>query len=327
MARKKEEIKVGIVVLVAVILFIIALVFVGGANLFGRKYVDYTTYFRFAGGLQPGSFVRYGGLKVGTVESASIDQQDTTRIRVTLSVRQGTPIRTNSVARISTLGFLGENYVEVSAGTRDARRLPPGSTIPSQEVVQLADVFNNVNNVTVNANKLVNDLDDRVLVLSDNANQLIKNFNDLVGPENRQHFSSVLANTDAMLAEVRPRVNKTLANLEQTSAKLPPTIDKVNVTIGKADRLTDHLDAVVQDNRQQIHDVLLELHTSLADAQRLVQNLNGTLDSNRGNLDETLENIRVTSENLRQFSDEIKQHPFSLVRIKTRKDREPPVGK
>ena len=41
---------------------IIALVFVGGANLFGRKYVDYTTYFKFAGGLQPG--VRYAYMRI-----------------------------------------------------------------------------------------------------------------------------------------------------------------------------------------------------------------------------------------------------------------------
>jgi phospholipid/cholesterol/gamma-HCH transport system substrate-binding protein len=327
MPRKGEEVKVGIVVVVAIVLFLAALVLVGGANLFGRKMVGYTTYFKFAGGLQPGSYVRFGGLKVGTVQSANIDREDTTRIRVVLSVRAGTPIRTNSKARISTLGFLGENYVEVSPGTRDAPRLQPGQTIPSAEIVQLADVFNNVNNITLNANKLVNDLDNRVLVLSDNANQLIKNFNAVVGPENQKHLAATLANTDSMLAEARPRVNRTLANIETTSAKLPPTLDNVNTTIGKADKLADHLDAVVVENSQEIHDVLLRLNTSLADAQRLILNLNDTLDSNRGNLDETLENIRVTSENLREFSDQVKQHPYSLIRIKTQKDREPPVGK
>ncbi|MBZ5564195.1 MAG: MlaD family protein [Acidobacteriia bacterium] len=327
MARPGEEIKVGVVVVVAVVLFLTALVFVGGVNLLRKKKVTYTTYFKFAGGLEPGSFVRFGGFKVGAVQSARIDPEDSTRIRVRLLVDEGTPVRTNSRARISTLGFLGENYVEVSPGTREAPRLAPGSEIPSVEIVQLADVFNNVNNITLNANKLVNDLDDRFLVLADNANQLINNINSITGEENRQHFNSVLANADSLLKDSRPRVDRTLANLETASAKIGPTIDNASATIDKTNVLAGHLDQVVVENRKEIHDSLLQLQTSLADAQRMIGDLDETLNSNRGNLDETLENIRVSSQNLKQFTDTVKQKPFSLIRIKAQKDRLPPTGK
>lgn len=327
MARSNEEIKVGAVVIVTVVLFLIALVFVGGVNLLRKKKVIYTTYFKFAGGLEPGSFVRFGGLKVGTVQSAEIDPQDSTRIRIHLLVAAKTPVRTNSRARISTLGFLGENYVELSPGTRDAALLRPGGEIPANEIVQLADVFNNVNNVTVNASKLVNDLDDRFLVLTDNTNRLINNVNEVVGAENRQHLTAFLANADGMLAESRPHLNKTLSNLETSSVKLGPTIDNANTTISKTQNLADHLNLVVMENRKELHDALVRLQTSLADAQRLILNLNGTLDDNRGNLDEALENIRVSSQNLKEFTDTIKQRPFSLIRIKAQKDRLPPTGK
>jgi phospholipid/cholesterol/gamma-HCH transport system substrate-binding protein len=326
MARN-EEIKVGVVVTVAALLFLVALVFVGGVNLLRQKKVEYTTYFKFAGGLEPGSVVRFGGFKVGTIKSASLDQGDSTRIQVVLEVDKGTPVRTNSKARISSLGFLGENYLEISAGTRDAALLPERSEIPSVEIVQLADVFNNVNAITLNATKLVNDLDDRVLALSDNANLLIKNLNEVVSPENKEHFSSVLANTDGMLKESRPHMEKTLANLETASGKVAPSIDNLNVTIGKANKMTDHLDGVVVENRKEIHDTLLRLQTSLAEAEQMINNLDDTLGANRGNLDETLENIRATSENLKQFTDTLKQHPYSLIRIKTEKDRLPPGGK
>jgi phospholipid/cholesterol/gamma-HCH transport system substrate-binding protein len=296
-------------------------------NLFRKKKATYTTYFKFAGGLEPGSFVRFGGFKVGSVQSAEIDPADSTRIRVSLLVAADTPIRTNSKARVSTLGMLGENYVEVSPGTRDAALLPPGSEIPAVEIVQLADVFNNVNNITLNANKLVNDLDDRFLVLADNTNKLINNVNAVVEPENRELLHAFLTNADSLLAESRPRLNKTLANLETASGKLSPTIENANAVISKANTLADHMDAVVVDNRKEIHDALLQLQGSLADAQRLVGNLDSTLDSNRGNLDETLENIRVSSQNLKEFTDTVKQRPFSLIRIKTPRDRLPPVGK
>ncbi len=327
MARTDEEIKVGVVVGGAVVLFLVALVFVGGVNLLRKKKVEYTTYFKFAGGLESGSLVRYGGFKVGTVASAALDPADSTRIKVVLQVNPGTPVKTNSKARISSLGFLGENYVEVSPGTRDAAPLPPGSEIPSAEIVQLADVFNNVNNITVNATKLVNDLDDQVMLLSKNSNELINNLNDVVNPENKQHFGSLLANSDGMLKESRPHIEKTLGNLETVSNKMSPTIDNLNGTMGKAGKLTDHLDEVVVENRKEIHDTLVRLQASLADAERMINDLDDTLGANRGNLDETLENIRAASENLKEFTDTVKQHPYSLIRVKTEKDRTPPGGK
>jgi phospholipid/cholesterol/gamma-HCH transport system substrate-binding protein len=327
MARNSEEIKVGVMVIAAAVLFLTAAIFVGGYNVLRRKTITYTTYVKFAGGLTPGTFVRFGGLRVGTVRSADIDPRDSTRIRLRFEVDAGTPLRANSRARISSLGFLGENYLEVSAGTRDAALLPPGSEVTSQEIVQLADVFNNVNNITVNANKLVNDLDDRLLAVTDNFNQLIGNLNAVVGPENRGHLNASLANLDATLAESRPHLTKTLANLESTSAKLGPAIENANQTISRAGTLATNLNAVVEENRKQIRDDLFDLGRSLLEAHQLIMNLNDSLESNRANLDETLENIRASSQNLKQFTDTIKQRPFSLIRVKAEKDRVPGGGK
>lgn len=327
MARRDEEIKVGVIVILAMILFLSSLVFVGGINLFRKKKATYITYFKFAGGIEPGSFVRFGGLKIGTVQGAEIDPQDSTRIRVKLLVAPDAPIRANSKARISSLGFLGENYIEISPGTRDAAPLPPDSEIPALEIVQLADVFNNVNNITVNANKLVNDLDDKFLVLANNANQLINNLNATVGPENREHLSSALAHADALLGETRPQLKKTLANLETASAKLGPTIENADTTMAQVKTLSANLNTVVTDNRQELREVLLRLRESLNDVRRLTVDLDDALASNRANLDETLENIRASSQNMKQFTETIKRRLFSLVRIKAEEDRVPPLGK
>ena len=327
MAKRQEEIKAGALIVVTIVLFLTALVFVGGVNLLRKKRVTYTTYFKFAGGLEPGTFVRFGGLKVGAVQSAEIDPQDSTRIRVRLAVNADTPVRANSRARISTLGFLGENYVEVSPGTRDAELLKPGSELPAAEIVQLADVFNNVNNITVNANKLVNDLDDKFLVLANNANQLISNLNNVVGPENRQHLQAALANVDALLAETRPHLKASLANMDTASGKLAPTIENANQTITQTKTLATNLNGTIEENRKEIHEALIRLRASLVEAQALMANVQDTLDNNRANLDETLENIRASSQNLKEFTDLVKRQPYSLIRVKTQKDREPPIGK
>jgi len=326
MAKGSEEIKVGSVVVVSIVIFLTALVFVGGVNLFRTKKVIYTAYFKFAGGLEPGSFVRFGGMKVGTVQDAELDPKDSTRIRVRLKVDAGTPIRTNSNARISSLGFLGDNYVEVSPGTRDAPKLPPGSEIPTTEIVQLADVFANVNNITVSANKLVTDLDDRVLLVTDNVNQLVTNLNAVVNQPNQQHLAAALANVDAMLAETRPQMKTTLDNISKASVNLGPTMDSAHAAMDKANKTVDSMNSMLEENRPALRENLLRLRESLVEAQRLMVDIDDTLTSNRSNLDETLENIRASSQNLKEFTDEVKQRPFSLIRIRAEKDHVPPTG-
>src|SRR2546425_11319862 len=119
MPRSREEVKVGLVVILAGILLLASLVFVGGVNLLRKKKVTYTTYFKFAGGIEPGSLVRFGGLQGGSVQAEEIDPGDSTRIRARLFVAARTPIRPHSNARRSTLGALGETDVEDPAGTRD----------------------------------------------------------------------------------------------------------------------------------------------------------------------------------------------------------------
>ena len=327
MAKDREEIKVGAVVVVSVVIFLTALVFVGGVNLFQKKKVFYTSHFKFAGGLEPGSFVRFGGMKIGTVDSAEIDHPDTTRIRVRLKVSDKAPIRTNSVARISSLGFLGDNYIEISPGTADAAILKPGSDIPTTEIVQMADVFANVNNVTLSANKLVTDLDNRVLVVTDNVNQLVTNLNAVVNEPNRQHLAAALANVDAMLADTRPEMKAALDNINKASVKLGPTMDSAHATMEKANKTVESMNAMLEENRPALRENLLRLRESLVDAQRLMGDIDDTLNSNRPNLDETLENIRAASQNLKQFTDEVKQRPFSLIRIRAEKDHIPLTGK
>jgi phospholipid/cholesterol/gamma-HCH transport system substrate-binding protein len=327
MAQREEQIKVGAVVVIAAVVFLMALIFVGGVRLFRRGRVTYTSFFKFAGGLEPGSVVRFGGLKVGSVKEAELDPMDTTRIRVVLLVDERTPIRADSRARISTLGFLGENYVEISPGSREAGRLRPGSEIPVNEITQLADVFSNVNNVTLNANKLVNDFDEKFLVLANRTDQLITNVNAVVGPENRAHLEAVLANLDATLNETRPKLKTTLANFESASEKLGPTIDSARATLDKGNRMVGHVDEAVQEDRQGFHDSLQRLISTLDSTRQVMLSLDDTLNSNRADLDESIANFRETSENLKRFTDTIKQKPYSLIRIKAQKEHVPPNGK
>ena len=90
---KREQAMVGLFVLIAGALLVGTIFALGGLS--SRQVKTYHAYFPFAGGVEPGTAVRYsGGPKVGRVEKSGIDPQDPSRIDVTFSVDADLPLKT-----------------------------------------------------------------------------------------------------------------------------------------------------------------------------------------------------------------------------------------
>ncbi|MGH8247685.1 MAG: MlaD family protein, partial [Gammaproteobacteria bacterium] len=123
-------------VLISAAIFLTAIFYMTGLGV-GTRHSEYKMYLNYAGGLEPGATVRFGGLKVGRVKKLQVDPQNQTRIEIHLQVQDGTPIRTDSVASISQLGMLGENYIEITPG-KAATKLQAGAVIPSAETQDIA---------------------------------------------------------------------------------------------------------------------------------------------------------------------------------------------
>lgn len=317
MEAKREQALVGLFVLVAAGLLLGTVFAVTGA--FGRKGVGHVVYFKFAGGLQPGAAVRYGGMRAGRVEQVHVDPTDSTRIEVAFSVGPDIPVKTDSVVKISSLSALGDNYLEITTGTKDAPLAKPGSVLKSAELVGFAELTESLNTLAPIAQQALETINQRL----DELQVTIARVNDLLNDSNRAHVSATLANLDGMLAEDRPKLSATLTNLQQVSAKAEPLLDDFKKTVDNANQTLAHVDSMVVDNREDVHKAVLELRQALASATATIDQLHGTLDTNSDSIDETLENIRVTTENLRELTDAVKERPSVLIRGERVRERQP----
>src|SRR5882762_9953381 len=135
MEAMRERTLVGLFVLIAGSLFLAGMVVLSGG--LGSATVSHRVYFKFAGGVQAGAPVRYGGMLVGKVRRVRVDPGNSTRIEIDLSVNRDAPLKTDSVAKISTLGPLTDNYIEISTGSEHAAPAEPGSALPSAEAFGL----------------------------------------------------------------------------------------------------------------------------------------------------------------------------------------------
>src|ERR1700733_5809991 len=99
MNKMREQALVGFFVLIAAALLIGTLLALSGP--FSSGGVPYHSYLKSAGGLVPGTMVRYGGMEAGKVDGVHVDPKDSTRIEIDFRVCTQIPEKTKTMEKIS----------------------------------------------------------------------------------------------------------------------------------------------------------------------------------------------------------------------------------
>lgn len=314
---RAEQVWVGLFVLAASALLIVAVLSISGA--FSRGSIPHKTYLKFAGGLEPGAAVRFGGLKAGSVESVRVDPKDSTQIEVDFNVARGIPLKVDSAAKIASLSPLGDNYLELTTGTRQAALAAPGSVVKSQQTATFDDLTNMVVGIEPVVQQTLLKLDQRL----DELQVTVARANDLLSDKNRANITSSLGNLNSMLTEDRPKLSTTLDNVQAASARLTDVLNDLQQTTVKANSALDNINSVVLENRKDVRASVLELRRTLITASSLMDQLNRTMNYNSGNIDQILENIRITTQHLKELTGKLQRRPYTLIRADRARERKP----
>jgi phospholipid/cholesterol/gamma-HCH transport system substrate-binding protein len=318
MDSKKEQALVGVFVLIVAALLIVV-VFLKSGTL-DKENTPYHTYFKNAGGLEPGAEVRYlNGPPIGRVGKVEFDPQDPTRMKIDFSAKPDIPVKTDSVVAITSTSPLGENFLEILAGTPQAPRAPHDAFLKAKEPTSFSDIADRISEMTPAANELIKNLNDRVVEVK----VTLARVNDLLNDKNRENISASLGDVRGMLHEDRPLVHSTLTNVNDAAAKLQPLIENFQKTVTKVDGTLDKVDGMISDNRADIRQSIIDLRQALANANTMVASLNTTVVSNSENLDEIIDNLRHVTENLNSFTETIKTRPYTLLRDSEPKSHKP----
>lgn len=319
----KTEAKVGALVLVSLAILLITIYRVSNAALRGAN-VSYRVYLRYAGGLEPGADVLFGGIKVGQVRTVQSDTQDPTRIEILLDVKPDTPLNAKSVAKLGSVTVITSPVISITTGSNDAPRLPPGSEIPSQETIALDDTERKIVAVADSARTLLDDVHTDVNDLTGDSRRLIANLNDFTGKPNQQRVEHILANADAMIARISPKIDqisdqvlKLTNDANGVMAKVGPVVDNANATVSNANETITTI-------REPIQADLAEVRKTLDQARSLISDLQAAMRTKDQDMTYTLENVRTITDNLNDLTESLKERPWSLIRIKQPKDRKVP---
>jgi phospholipid/cholesterol/gamma-HCH transport system substrate-binding protein len=303
------EAKVGAFVLGSVAVLAFAIIRLLDAQL-GGHVVPYHTYLQYAGGLESGAQVLFGGINVGRVTAVRPAASDPTKIEILLDVKEGTPLNEKSMAKLGFVSVMSGAALSVTTGSNDAKRLPAGSEIPSQEAASLDAITAKMAGVADNANGLITEVRGELGGISGDARTLLANLNTVAGKANQQKIQATLDNVNAMLATERPKIDR--------------LTDQLNTLSQHADQTIQNLNGTVSDVRQPIREDLAQLQSTLLQTKQLLAEMQVLVRANDYKIDDTIENLRMATENLGQLTESVKQQPWSLIRIKQPEDRKLP---
>jgi phospholipid/cholesterol/gamma-HCH transport system substrate-binding protein len=303
------EAKVGAFVLGSFAVLAFAIIRLLNAQLSGHV-VPYHTYLQYAGGLEPGAQVLFGGINVGKVTAVRPAVSDPTKIEIQLSVKENTPLNEKSIAKLGFISVMSGAALAVTTGSNDAKRLPAGSEIPSQEAAGLDAITAKMAGVADNANGLITEVRGELGGISGDARTLLANLNSVTGKDNQQKVQAALDNVNTMLATERPKIDRLTDQLKTLSQHADETIQNLNGT--------------VSDVRQPVREDLAELQRTLLQTKALVADMQVMVRANDYKINDTIENLRMVTDNLGQLTDSVKQRPWSLIRIKQPADRQVP---
>ncbi|HUK60210.1 MAG TPA: MlaD family protein [Stellaceae bacterium] len=249
---------------------------------FREQRVYYDIYFvGSVTGLTNGSTVRENGVPAGRVAQIRLDPSDPSRVRVTVELRGGVPVKTDTVAALELQGLAGGVYIDLTGGTRDAPDLERKS---GERYPVIASRRSGLEQVVTSAPELLQ----RLLSLSDQLSKVLS-------PENVQALSDILANFRAVSQGLASRsseldaaidngaqamqglhdtlnsVNDILAGLKQLvlpQGGMQETLKSIDETSRRFGELAQHLDSLVSANGPQIGALTEQ---SLTDITQLVQ--------------------------------------------------------
>ena len=303
------EAKVGAFVLGCFAILAFTLIFLINAQ-FGRGTVPYRTYLRYAGGLEPGASVLFGGIDVGKVKAVQPWASDPTKIEILFDVKKDTPLNEKSVAKLGLVSVMSAASLSITTGSNNAKRLPPGSAIPSQEGASLDEIAGKIAGVADNADGLITQVRGELQDITGDARSVLANLNALTGKPNQQKIQGVLDNVNGLLAAERPKIDR--------------LTDQLNTLAEHADTTVQNVNGTVTDVREPLRNDLAELQATLQQARALLSDMQVVVRANDYKIDDTIENLRTATDNLDQLTDSLKQRPWSLVRIRQPKERRVP---
>ncbi len=186
MLKINNEIKTGVVVVAAVLVFMFISAKMSGGKVIGGYKLN--VIFNYVSGLEDKAPVKLAGVKIGEVEKvAHTYANDETKVLVSLALNGDAKVREDSKIKISTTGLIGEKYIEITGGSKGSPIVPHGKTLVGVDLYEMEELIARLDSSMQDLQKLMGHADAVLVDNKDDLRATIMNLKD--SSENLKEFS------------------------------------------------------------------------------------------------------------------------------------------
>lgn len=306
--KSGKEWKIGLVVVIAILLFVFGLNFLMGKNVFSSEN-EFYTYYDNVQGLQASADVMVSGMSVGRV--SSIELQADKRVKVEFTTNKDLRVPKGSFAKLAAADLISGTKV-ITLELSDSNAIyEDGAMIPPKDFSGLLD------NLSENVSPLLTSVQHAIVTLD----TLISSVNGLFNTETQKHLSNSLASIDeamGQLAQLSKSLNKeseslsgVIQNANSITSNLAANNENINQTLTNLNTFSDKLAA------GNIDETLQKLQSTSDNLKAITEKINnnqGSLGMMLNNKD-LYNNLKETLGSLDALLGDLKQHPAKYINV------------
>lgn len=265
------EIKVGMVVIAAVIILIYGIIWVKGYQ-FAVGHYEYTALFPQVGTLSIGDPVAVLGVNKGEVKAIKLVDD---KVSVTVSLASGVRLKEDASMAVMNVGLMGERFVEVNPGKSD-QPLNLKQPLTGTYDTGIPEVMGMMGDVLIQVQHLVAVLDG-TFGESGKAEDIKRIIDDL---------RSITGKVNAFVEKNRDTMNETVDDFSQAAGSLRAFLDSNSAEMSRTVQNFAEASEDFKELSAQVHDLTMKISEGRGTLGKVV-----TDDSLYNDLKETLVNL------------------------------------
>ena len=339
------EVKVGILITLCggvLAAFIILLGDFGIAN--GELlYVDVPT----SANLKTGAYVKISGVRAGKVTKVEFrggEVDDETGkpvyVRVTLTIERAKfeSLRKDADIFITSVGMLGEKYVEIKPGSPDMERMTPGSIIAGRPPMQIEAMTANVSSMLQSMNAILADnktnLGDLIVATTDTIKALKNTSGKLEGllERNEAHIDEAVRGVVSLekdLSKLIASGNNAIGDGEELKATIKdirllakdlrtntgPILKNIRTAVTKFKGAGDTAQSVMENVEKVVGSTAGKMENTFSEVEGVVKDvkvMTQRLKSGKGTVGALLSDTEMY-EDIKELVEDLKRHPWKFL--------------
>ena len=185
-------------------------------------------------GLNIDAAVKYRGIKVGKVISLRINPKNSEQVEVLVNILKTTPIKENTVAKLTAQGITGLSYINLSLGKNDAPPLKVKKGDKYPVIKTIPSFFENI--------------EQSLGTVSTNLSKTLVRTSELLDDENQQEITRVLKKTASFMEKMDrllddktiDHFHSSMRSADSTMKSLDSVMKKIDNIMPKIEHFVDH---------------------------------------------------------------------------------------